>query len=80
MTIAIELYKPGITGLGQPPKRIYAKRNQIPAVNCDVLKGLKGITVVMIHEDHIFQVSGYDQWHGMYNYLVNPDGTLARSF
>lgn len=80
MQIAIELFKPGITGLGQPPKRIYAKRNQIPAANCDVLKGLKGINVVRIHEDHIIQVAGYNLRDGLYCYLTNPDGTLARSF
>lgn len=80
MMIAIELFKPGITGLGKPPKRIYAKRNQIPAVNRGVLKGVKGINVVRIHDGNIIQVAGYNLRDGLYCYLTNPDGTLARSF
>lgn len=80
MKIKIELFEPGVTGLGKIPKRIFADRKQIPAVNRGVLKGLKGINVVRIHENHIIQVAGYNFRDGLYCYLTNPDGTLARSF
>lgn len=80
MTIKIELYEPGIAGLSKLPKKIYAKRNQIPAVNRGILKGLKGINVIRIHEGKIFQVAGYNWNDGLYCYLANPDGTLNRNF
>lgn len=79
-SIKVELYEPGTLGLGKIPKRIYVKRNQIPAVNKGVLKGIKGINVIRIHEGNIIQVAGYNLNDGMYCYLTNPDGTLARSF
>ena len=80
MTIKVELYEPGITGLAKIPRKIYVKRNQIPAANRGVLKGIKGINVIRIHEGNIIQVAGYNWNDGMYCYLTNPDGTLARSF
>ena len=79
-SVKVELYEPGVTGLGKIPKRIYVKRNQIPAVNRGVLKGIKGINCIRIHEGHIIQVAGYNWNQGLYCYLTKPDGTLARSF
>ena len=79
-SIKIELYEPGATGLGKIPKRIYVPRNQIPAVNRGILKGIKGINTIRVHEGNIFQVAGYNLRDGMYCYLANPDGTLAKSF
>ena len=80
MTIKVELYEPGVTGLAKIPRKIYVKRNQIPAANRGVLKGLKGINCIRIHEGNIIQVAGYNWNDGMYCYLTNPDGSLARSF
>ena len=79
-TVKVELFAPGITGLGKIPQRLYVERNKIPAINRGVLKGLKGINVVRVHESRIIQVAGFNLTDGLYCYLTKPDGTLARTF
>ena len=74
--IKVELYK----DLAGTPKKIFVKRNQIPAANRGVLKNVRGINVVRIHDGHIIQVAGYNLRDGLYCYLTKPDGSLARSF
>ena len=77
MTIKVEFYK----DLSRPPHRkLYLKRNQIPAINRGAFRKLKGINCIRIHGPNIIQVAGYNWNDGLYCYLTQPDGTLVRSF